>query len=130
MLYVLFNYLICLHVTSYESLMPMVIAALVSLLGPTDEIVQRIVNRSELARMRQPFNGFVLFGKIGKTLINSTAEATLLIAKLKDTETRQPIAACLWRNLIKNVNELKCYDMFNLMLDNLTALADCVSDFL
>lgn len=111
---------------SYESLMPMVVAALASLLGPLDDFVQRIVSRAELARMSHPFNAFKLFGKIGKSLINSTAEATVLIAKLKDVDAHTPLTTCLWRNLIDNVNELKCYDHFNLLLDNIDALAECV----
>lgn len=107
--------------------MPMVVVALASLLGPLDDFVQRIVNRSEMARVRQPFNGFELFGKAGKSLINSSAEATVLIAKFSDVESHRPITTCLWRNLLRNINELKCYDHFNLMLDNLEALIKCVS---
>lgn len=106
--------------------MPMVVIALTSLLGPLDEFVQRIVNRLELSRVRHPFNGFELFAKIGKSLINSTAEATMMIAKLKDVDSHRPIATCLWRNLMKHINELKCYDHFNLLLDNLEALINHV----
>lgn len=109
--------------------MPMVVVSLAALLGPLDEFVMRIVNRSELSRVRQPYNGFELFGKIGKTLVNSTAEATVLIAKIKDVESHRQITTCLWRNLLHNINALKCYDHFNLMLDNIEALINCVSVF-
>lgn len=107
----------------------MVIGALVGLLGTPDASVDALTAAEPLPAIRQPFQSGALFARIGKVLINSAGEATVLIGRLPDVtaERREAIAACLWRLVADNVIALRCNDHFNLMLDNLYALEICVS---
>lgn len=107
----------------------MVVGALVGLLGVADAAVSALLADEQLPPIRQPFHSGELFARIGKVLINSAGEATVLIAKMcgSASERREPIAGCLWRLVADRVNELRCYDHFNLMLDNIYALENCVS---
>lgn len=104
----------------------MVVVALVSLLGIPDAVVQRINIHTDMSKMRQPFSTSNLFKKIAKSLVNSTSEATIVIASLNDNEQTYEVVSCLWRNLVQNINVLKSYDQFHLLMDNLDALIEYV----
>lgn len=112
---------------TFEKLAPLVVGALINLLGEPDEAVVALAERAQLLQLRQPFSSKEVFAKIGRALINSAGEASLLIGRLPVAEQRHEVAACLWRHVAGHVNALRCMDHFNLMVDNLYALENCVS---
>lgn len=112
--------------------MPMSVAALISLLGPTCMEADAIMERSMMDHMPQPCEATVKLCKTNYTMIvNLCGEATAIIAKLTmPIEGRKNLCICLWKNLIQHINDLKCSNMYKLMMDNIKALIKIVSKFL
>lgn len=69
---------------SFEKLLPMVVGALLFLLGARDDdtAVHALAASVALPALRQPFRSDALFTHLGRVLINSAGEATLLVARM------------------------------------------------
>lgn len=109
--------------------MPLSVAALISLLGPTCKEADTIMERSLMDHMPHQYEAVVKMCKTNHTIIvNSCGEATAVIANLDmPLEERQNLCICLWRNLVRHINALNCVNMYNLMMENIKALIKRVS---
>lgn len=108
----------------YQPLMPMTISVLVNILGEPNDQIKEICSANGIDTLQKPMITTNVFKKIGKMLINSCGEATLLLKNVKCDHINTN--KVLWENLMRHVYTANDPDLIDLVMDNINAIIKCV----
>lgn len=111
----------------YPELTTLSVPALINVLGPVDDETNSFCNVTSIERIRAPLLLPNLLEKVGRFLINSCGEATMLLKNIELVDA-VPVCKNLWINLMNRMVENKDPALTELIVQNLTILINAVSN--